>query len=200
MASHGNDPLAAASWDRAGTVIIDSANVALGDPDTYLSWRASGSGHLDPDVGDATSVLEEKLVFFETVDDVDCPVEKGSFGDDVVAVRVELLSDVAELNGAWGVVGEVSLDRGRCLVVDPGTKTDALQMLREPASSDIDLRSEAGYVIGCVLNVPAGRYLVEEFKSEDYGIEGIRLRRADPSLRISDSSATPDGSHSEDAS
>jgi hypothetical protein len=183
MASHGNDPLAGASWDRAGTVIVDSALVALGDPDTYLSWKASWSPYLSPDIGDATSVLDEKLVFFETVDDVDCPVEKGSMDGDVVAVRVEILSDVAELNGAWGVVGEVSLDRGRCLVVDPRTlPTRALQMLREPASSDIDLRTDAGYVIGCLLSVPAGRYLVEEFKSEDYGIEGVRLRHADPSL------------------
>lgn len=123
------------------------------------------------------------MVFFETVDDVDCPVEKGSFGDDVLAVRVELLSDVAELDGAWVVVGEVSLDRGTCLVGDPRTlPTDPLQMLGDPASSDIDIRSEAGYVIGCVLSVPAGRYLVEEFKSDDFGIEGIRLRQADPLL------------------
>jgi hypothetical protein len=81
-----------------------------------------------------------------------------------------------------GVVGEVSLDRGYCLIVDPTVTlpTHALQMLHEPASSDSDLRSGAGYVIGCMLAVPAGRYLVEEFTSEDFEIQGIRLRYVNP--------------------
>lgn len=93
------DPLGGATWHTSGWVVIDSASLLLGDLDAFLAWRAAGATR------PREYVLDGKLAFFETSGDVDCPVEKGFIDDEVVAVRVELYSDLAATPGSWEAIG-----------------------------------------------------------------------------------------------
>lgn len=169
-----SDPAADASWRTAGWVVIDSGTVLLGDPQAFLAWRDSGADMPDE------YVLDDKIVFFVTMDDLDCPVEKGYVGDDVIAIRVELFNDVADTAGGWDVVGELVLGRPSCLVADPcwSPADDDRQLLAGSPTEDTDLRAESGVVVGCVLSIPIGRYLVEVFRSKEQDSLGVRLRRS----------------------
>ena len=167
-----SDPLAGPSWRVAGRVCIDSATVVLGDPDAFLSWRASGARPPD-DV-----VLDQTLAFLATGGDWDCPIEKGILGADVVAVRVEFYSDVANIAGWWDDVGELSLNTPRCVVVDPTwtIPAQAQSWPSQPPSKDADLLNDSGIVVGSIVNVPSGRYRVEVLNHPEQEPLGIRLR------------------------
>ena len=102
---------------RSGKVSTHGATVVLGDPEAFLSRRAKGAPF--PVVHDRAWVLEEKLAFYITMDDLDCPVEKAFAAAGVIAVRVEQVNDIAELDGSWSVIGKLSLDGSCCVVVDP---------------------------------------------------------------------------------
>jgi hypothetical protein len=171
------DPLAGVSWRTSGRVVIDSGSVALGDPETLLAMQSAGS-QLGEDI-----VLDGSLACWETLDDVDCPVEKGLTGQEIVAVRIETVSDVAKIAGSWDAIGELRLDRPQCVVADPRSTpiAHALDGLGQLIDVDTDLRTAAGVTVGCVLHVPIGRYHVEVFNTEDgYNSLGIRLRRVAP--------------------
>lgn len=172
MFEKSTDPLAEAAWRTAGYVVIDSATIVLGDFDAFLAWRADSSAMPGEDV------LDSKLAFFETMDDLDCPVEQALVADQVVAIRVELVSDVADTTGSWVSVGAVVLDSGRCIVVDPRTAFvgPETKVPAQTAASDSDLRAKSGVIVGCVLKMPMGRYQVEVFRSEEHDELGVRLR------------------------
>jgi hypothetical protein len=168
------DPLAHASWRTAGWVVIDSATVMLGDPRAFVAWRLSSEKMPDDEV------IDGKIVFFATMSDQDCPVERGYVGEDPVAVRVELVNDVADVAGGWDVVGELVLDQSSCLVVDPGcwpTERDR-ELLAQLPAEDTDLRAATGVIVGSLLHMPAGRYSVEVFHSDDHDSLGVRLQRS----------------------
>jgi hypothetical protein len=167
------DPLADAGWTTAGWVVVDTATIALGDLDAYLAWKTNP---VMPD----DYVFDGKLAFFATMDDNDYPVETGLIDDDIVAVRVEIVSDVADLSGSWHPVGDLVLDSPRCIVVDPRTAFIRHEPNRpaRPPVRDADLRAQSAVAAGCELALPAGRYRVEVFHTDDEHDElGVRLRR-----------------------
>jgi hypothetical protein len=182
------DALAGAGWRKAGMVSIDGATVVLGDPRAFLSWRAKGAPF--PVAHGRAWVLQEKLAFYITMDDLDCPVEKCFAGADVVAVRVEQVNDIAELAGSWSEIGKLSLDSPCCVVIDPTLPIpdQALELLRSSPTEDTDLCTATGHIVGALLIATAGSYLVEVFTTEDETL-GVRLRLR-PSSLGGDSTAT----------
>jgi hypothetical protein len=166
------DPLADAAWRTAGWVVVDTATIALGDRDAFLEWRAN------PVIPDEY-VLNGKLVFFVTMDDNDYPVETGLIDDDIVGVRVEIVSDVADIPGSWHHVGELVLDSPHCIVVDPRTASirHVTQRPARPTVRDAELCAQSGVVAGCELELPVGQYWVEVFRSDEHDELGVRLRR-----------------------
>jgi hypothetical protein len=122
-------------------------------------------------------VVGNRLALLATIDDVDCPVEKAFIGQDVAAMRVETVSDLADTPGSWERVGELELDRPSLIVVDPGwTPTgNARRLLAHPPTEDTDLRTDGAIVIGCVLPMPVGRYVVATYKIADGYDLGVRL-------------------------
>ena len=118
------------------------ATVVLGDPEAFLLRRAKGA----PFPVIALGVLEEKLAFYITMDDLDCPVEKAFAAAGVIAVRVEQVNDIAELDGPWSVIGMLSLDGSCCVVVDPTLliPDQALELLRSSPNDDTDLCTATG--------------------------------------------------------
>jgi len=169
------DALAGVEWRGAGMVSIDGATVVLGDPDAFLSWKANGAPF--PVMHERAWVLEEKLAFYITMDDLDCPVEKGFAGADVVAVRVEQVNDIAELAGSWSEIGKLSLDSPCCVVIDPTLPIpdQALELLRSSPTEDTDLCTATGHIVGALLSATVGSYLVEVFSTADDTL-GVRLR------------------------
>ena len=169
------DALAGVDWRMSGMVSIEGATIVLGDPDAFLSWKAKGSPI--PVTHGRAWVFEEKLAFYITMDDLDCPVEKGFAGADVVAIRVEQVNDIAELAGEWSEIGRLSLDSPRCVVLDPmmPIPDQAMELLRSFPTEDTDLCTATGYILGALLSTTAGSYLVEIFSTEDDTL-GVRLR------------------------
>ena len=169
------DALAGVDWRRAGMVSIEGATIVLGDPDAFLSWKAKGSPF--PVTHGRVWVFEEKLAFYITMDDLDCPVEKGFAGADVVAVRVEQVNDIAELAGSWSEIGKLSLESPCCVVIDPTLPIpdQALELLRSSPTEDTDLCTARGHIVGALLSVNVGSYLVEVFSTADDTL-GVRLR------------------------
>jgi hypothetical protein len=165
------------SWHTAGTVSIDSATVMLGDPEAFLSWKTSGAPL-------QFEVFDETLVCLTTDGDWDCPVEIGLLGGAIVAVRVELYSDLANTEGRWESVGELSLKTPRCVVIDPMGElpAEARERLLQPSDEDTSLRSDRRFMSGALLSVPAGRYRVDFFDSEGEPL-GVRLHLLGPESR-----------------
>ncbi len=48
---------------------------------------------------------------------------------------------------------------------------------------DDDIRARSGVIVGCVLDVPAGQYEVEVFRSDEHDAMSVRLRREFPRVR-----------------
>ena len=168
------DALAGVDWRRAGTVSIDGATVVLGDPEAFLSWKARGAPF---PVTHGRAWVFEELAFYVTMDDFDCPVEKGFVGADVVAVRLEQVNDIAELDGSWSEIGKLSLDNPCCVVIDPTLPIPAraLELLRSSPTEDTDLCAATGHIVGALLSATVGSYLVEVFSTADDTL-GVRLR------------------------
>src|SRR5207248_519825 len=52
--------------------------------------------------------------------DVGCPVERAvDVAELVRALRIEFVTDVADLHGEWRRVGSLSITSGRCVAADP---------------------------------------------------------------------------------
>jgi hypothetical protein len=170
------DPLANMDWRTAGTVCIDGATIALGDPEALLSWRDAG-GARELSIEHRVGLVRSNLAYFITMDDLDCPVETCFAGGVVVGIRVEIVNDIADLSGAWMEVGEVFFNRPCCAVLDPttGLTEPIIELLRQPPPEDTDLVYETGVVSGAVLKVPVGRYCVEAYSAEGE-VLGVRLR------------------------
>ena len=181
MSLPGMDALAGVDWRRAGMVSIGGATVVLGDPEAFLLWKAEGASF--PVIHQRAWVFEEKLAFYVTMDDLDCPVEKGFAGADVVAVRVEQVNDIAELVGSWVAVGKLTLASPRCVVVDPTLPIpdQAAELLRSFPTEDTDLCTAPGNIVGALLSATVGSYLVEVFTTDDETL-GVRLRLRPSSL------------------
>ena len=169
------DAVDGVDWRMSGMVSIEGATVVLGDPDAFLSWRTKGAPF--PVTYGRAWVFDEKLAFYITMDDLDCPVEKGFVGADVVAVRLEQVNDIAELAGSWAEIGTLSLDSPCCVVLDPKMPIpdQALELLRSSPTEDTDLCTATGYILGALLSTTVGSYLVEIFSTEDDTL-GVRLR------------------------
>ena len=157
-------------------VCIDSATIALGDPEALLSWKDCG-GTRELSIEHPVGVVRSNLAYFITMDDLDCPVETCVSEGEVVGIRVEIVNDIADLSGAWMEVGEIFLDRPCCVVVDPtaGLTEPIIEQLRQPPPDGTDLVYETGVVSGVVLKVPVGRYCVEAYSAERE-VLGVRLR------------------------
>jgi len=169
------DDLAGIDWHRAGVVSIEGATVVLGDPEAFLTWKKKGTPF--PATLKRAWVFEEQLAFYITMDDLDCPIEKGFAGADIVAVRVELVNDIAELAGSWSEIGRISLGRPYCVVVDPTLpiSDQAVELLRSSPIEDTDLCTGTGHIAGALLTSTVGSYRVEIFSTANE-ILGVRLR------------------------
>jgi hypothetical protein len=115
MAKNGR--VVTSDWEELGWIEIESATCALGDADVVDSEFA-----VDPNTPASSSVGQIQsapIVLCGTRADVALPVEvaRGPHSE-VLAVRLEFVTDLSEIDGDWKVVGEIPLG-GRCVALDP---------------------------------------------------------------------------------
>ncbi len=115
----------AAGWEVIGTLIVDSAALAVAVPSRAQRFRT------EDHIGELDGIVE--LV---TREDGDFPVETRTEHGQVVEVRIDLVDDVDEVAGEWLDIGGLDVDEAGLIAIDP---------YRDRGPSDVRLSPGAGH-------------------------------------------------------
>lgn len=126
-----------AEWEQIGSIEVDGATVAIAEAahlDAIVAARDALVGRRD---GSSRS-LGIAMVHVCTGVDTLFPVEVAHHDDGSLAgLRVEFVTDVAELDGVWRSLDSISLTSGECLVADPFCLPDEVYWLKMPCPTGI---------------------------------------------------------------
>jgi hypothetical protein len=154
-------------WARSGFVNLQTATVAIGDPAAFVD-----RGDV---AGDASVGLDpRRITLFFTREDAEYPVERLILGSEVMGVRVEVVSDVADVAGAWTPMGVITVESPFVLVADPchAKSAEMTWLLALATDEDVD------FYPSNAIRSRASSWSVEVFVSSADGDElGVRLMR-----------------------
>jgi len=167
MARVRDDPQPA--WEICGLVDLDSATVAMGDAHALAKPRDPGTP--------LTVIDERRVTILVTREDAEYPVEKLVDRGRVIGVRVELVTDVAEVAGSWVFQREITVGSDFIVVVDPCRELRTESLDASAGMADVDLAFPNGVVHGCAVRAEPGSWRVEVFRAADGDELGLRLLR-----------------------
>jgi hypothetical protein len=157
-------------WEVCGTVDLDTATVAVGDAGALVER--------DNVAGPGAELDKKRSAVLRTREDAAYPVEKLVRGGRVIGVRVELVTDVAEVPGSWVGRGEIVVESDFVLAVDPCRDLRRTNLDVAAGTPDIDLTFANGIVHGCGVRAAPGSWRVEVFEAAHGDQLGLRILRS----------------------